>query len=222
MGGFMRLSLIEAGGEEEANVSLGQKLDGAGLGGGKVELRAKKRGQPTGTQPRASCDLTGASDKKWKYVLGVDPGPTESAYAIIRSDYTITQAAKVPNADLSHHILSADRLAALAQVAIEGLVCYGRPVGRETFETAYMVGEIRQICRMAEIPWTIYARPVYANAIAGCGKVTDAVLYQALRLRFGSNSKGGPLYPLRGHSDLRSAFAIAAYWLDCHQRSSSG
>jgi len=167
----------------------------------------------------ATTEATGqASDKKCQYVMGIDPGPTESAYAIIRPDYTIVRAAKVPNRDLQVEDRYSDSRDGLVHVAIEGLACYGRPVGRETFETAYMVGRVCERAEAAGIPWTIYARPVYANAIAGCGKVTDAVLYQALRLRFGSNSKGGPLYALRGHSDLRSAFAIAAYWLDCSGR----
>lgn len=140
-------------------------------------------------------------------VMGVDPGPTMSAYVLIRDDYSIVQAAKVPNSLI-------DIRGGFSHVAIEGLACYGRPVGQETFQTAYMVGRLLERARMADIPATIYHRPEYANAIAGTGRVTDAVLYQALRLRFGGANKGEPLHLLKGQSDLRSAFAVAAYHLD--------
>lgn len=151
-------------------------------------------------------------------VMGIDPGPTHSAYALVREDYSLVTAAKVPNAQIAVTDRYSGSLNDLAHVAIEGIACYGRPVGRETFETAYMVGECRLLCRLANVAYTIYARPEYANAIAGCGKVTDAVLYQALRLRFGGAKKGEPLFALKGESDLRSAYGLAVYWLDSHRR----
>lgn len=145
-----------------------------------------------------------------RLIVGIDPGPTQSAYCYIGLDYTIAAAAKVENrlllGDLYAHPVS--------HVAIEGLACYGRPVGRETFETAYMVGRVLEMADSQGTPWTIYHRPEYANAIAGTGKVTDAVLRQALLLRFGDDCKGGPLYVLKGASDKRSAYAVAVYHLD--------
>ena len=151
-------------------------------------------------------------------VLGIDPGPTHSAYALVRPDYSIVRALKVANDDFRAFFRASLLPDGVHHVAIEGLACYGRPVGRETFETAYMVGDCRTYCRLHAIPYTIYDRPTYANAIAGCGKVTDAVLYQALRLRFGGVKKGEPLFVLKGESDLRSAYALAVYYLDCQKR----
>lgn len=151
-------------------------------------------------------------------VLGIDPGPSASAYALIRPDYSIIRALKLPNDQMHHHLSAALDGDGVRHVAIEGLACYGRPVGRETFETAYEVGDCRAECRRHGVPWTIYARPEYANAIAGCGKVTDAVLYQALRLRFGGTRRGEPLFALKGESDLRSAYGLVVYWLDCQRR----
>lgn len=167
--------------------------------------------------PRASYAVTEASDKKCQFVMGIDPGPTESAYAIIRSDYTIVRAEKVLNHSLAIENWSC-QLDGPCHVVIEGLACYGRPVGRETFETAYMVGRVIERAEQAGIGWTIYARPEYANAIAGCGKVTDAVLRQALLLRFGSDLKDGPLHQLRGATDKRSAYTVAVYHLDKTKR----
>jgi hypothetical protein len=146
-------------------------------------------------------------------VVGIDPGPTHSAYCYVSQDYRIVAAAKVVN-----RLLLGDLYAhPVLQIAIEGLACYGRPVGRETFETAYMVGRVLEVADHQGTPCAIYHRPEYANAIAGTGKVTDAVLYQALRLRFGDSTKGGPLYALKGESDLRSAYAVAVYYLDLTQ-----
>ena len=181
--------------------------------------RAKGKGPSIGcVQPGASYAATGAKGKKGHLVMGIDPGPTESAFAIIRTDYTIVRAAKVPNREINIEDRYSSSLDGLRHVAIEGLACYGRPVGRETFETAYMVGRCCERADLAGVPYTIYARPVYANAIAGTGRVTDAVLYQALRLRFGGVKKGEPLFALKGQSDLRSAFAVAVYHLDCQNR----
>ena len=149
------------------------------------------------------------------FVMGIDPGPKESAYAIVRPDYTLVRAAKLSNPYVCIEIANAETVEGVQAVVIEALACYGeRMIGRETWETAYMVGEFRAEARRAWISWILYDRPTYANAIAGTNKVTDAMLYQALRLRFGPATKGGPLEGLRGCSDLRSAYAIACYYLD--------
>ena len=151
-------------------------------------------------------------------IMGVDPGPTESAYAIVRPDYTLVKAEKLTNIELYTRMEGGLPDAGIHVIVIEGLACYGRPVGRETFETAYVVGDLRTMASKAGISWLLYDRPTYANAIAGTNKVTDAMLYQALRLRFGPATKDGPLYGLRGHSDLRSAYGLAVYYLDCLAR----
>lgn len=153
-----------------------------------------------------------------RLIMGIDPGPTESAYAIVRPDYTLVMAEKLPTLGLYTMIAHAEQHGVRA-VVIEGLTCYGeRIIGRETWETAYVVGDVRTLADRYGLPWTLYDKPTYANAIAGTGKVTDAMLYQALRLRFGASTKDGPLYGLRGHNDLRSAYAIAVYYLDCQAR----
>ena len=168
---------------------------------------------------RANTGTARAGMEGLVIVMGIDPGPTHSAYCLVRHDYSIVDARKVPNAhlDLDDRTIGSD-FCQIAEIAIEGLACYGRPVGKETFETAYMVGRVLEQADRAMTPCTIYHRPEYANAIAGTGKVTDAVLYQALRLRFGEATKGGPLYVLKGESDLRSAYAVAVYHLDVTKR----
>lgn len=148
-------------------------------------------------------------------ILGIDPGPVETAYAIIRLDYSIQSADKLPNSQFILLLMNMPQI--VKAVACEGIQCYGQPVGKETFETCYMIGEIRYIARAMNTPFKLYDRPEYMRQICGCvpakGK-SDSTLWQALRLRFGGDRKGEPLNALKGATDKRSAFAVAAYHLD--------
>lgn len=144
------------------------------------------------------------------YILGVDPGPTESAFALVSDDQRVLQADKVGNDALIDRI----RKDPPAHVVVESMQSYGAPVGRSTFETCYQVGRILQACQDLGIPCTLIPRPEYSRRICGVGKVNDAVLRQALLLRFGGDRKGEPLAALKGNSDKRSAYAVAAYHID--------
>lgn len=145
-------------------------------------------------------------------VLGIDPGTTESGYALIDERYTVLEAGKI-DSDIVNHLI---RMLKPSAVSVESLACYGLAVGREVFETAYWIGEYRQVCKLIDVPIFLYPKPEYGPAITGVRKTTDAVLRQALLLRFGSDAKGGPLFKLKGSTDQRSAFAVAAYHLDKH------
>lgn len=147
-------------------------------------------------------------------VIGIDPGPTESAYALIDPDYTIVDVRKLENGAIHAPVGAWLATGRVRAVACEGIQCYGMAVGREVFETAYMVGEFRRGCWQTGVPWSLIPRQEYARAICGTAKISDAILRQALLLRFGPDTKDGPLHALKGSTDLRSAFAIAVYWLD--------
>ena len=148
-------------------------------------------------------------------IIGVDPGPTESAYCLVTPAYEVFQAGKIHNAQMVAMIKQppTDLVA-----VIEGIQSYGMAVGREVFDTCYQVGRLLQVCDDNDIPSHIYNRPEYSRAICGGGIVTDAVLRRALLLRFGADTKGGPLHLLKGNSDKRSAYAIAVYHLDMTRR----
>jgi Holliday junction resolvasome RuvABC endonuclease subunit len=145
-------------------------------------------------------------------VLGVDPGPRESAFALVSEGYVVLDAGTVGNDDLAALV----RRTAPAAVAVESIQSYGMPVGRETFETCYAVGRALQACADLGTPCFLYPRPEYARRLCGVGKVSDAVLRQALLLRFGGDRKGEPLHRLKGSTDKRSAFAVAVYHRDLH------
>jgi len=146
-------------------------------------------------------------------VLGVDPGPENSAYALVTGDQQVLHAEKVGNDSLIERI----RQDPPAHVAIESIQSYGMAVGRSVFDTCFFIGEVIRTCKDAGIPFTLYPRPEYTRRICGVGKVNDAVLRQALLLRFGGDRKGEPLFALKGCTDKRSAFAVAVYHLDVSQ-----
>ncbi len=142
-------------------------------------------------------------------ILGIDPGPSETAYCLT-SGYDIVKADKVGNSCFFEDF----KEMAPAHVAIESIQSYGMAVGQSVFQTCYQIGRIIQKCVDYGIPYTLYPRQEYARAICGTAKISDAILRQALLLRFGGDKKGEPLFLLKGNSDKRSAFAVAAYHLD--------
>lgn len=144
------------------------------------------------------------------FILGIDPGTTETAYCLIDKNYKILMADKINNEEFINLCFTSPNI----QIACESLQSYGMPVGREVFETAYIIGRIIQKANDNNIPYTLYPRPEYAKSICGVKKVTDAVLKQALEMRFGGYKKGETLAMLKGNSDKRSAFAVAVYHLD--------
>lgn len=145
------------------------------------------------------------------YILGVDPGTVETAYCLIDSDYKIVLADKVVNESFISCCIQSGNM---VHLTIESMQSYGMSVGREVFETAYQIGRIIQRAKDCGLSYTLYPRPEYAKAICGTQKISDSILRQSLLLRFGGDKKGEPLFQLKGNSDKRSAFAIAAYHLD--------
>ncbi len=154
------------------------------------------------------------------YFMGIDPGSEKSAYAILTYadgdfPYLIIDADKVDNATLIKYLQDDEWGLGKLDVAIEGIQSYGMSVGRSVFDTAYMVGRLQQLCDMLGHTSTIYNRPEYAKAICGTQKISDSILRQSLRLKYGDDvKKDDPLYMLRGSSDKRSAFAVITYHIE--------
>lgn len=143
-------------------------------------------------------------------ILGIDPGSTESAFCLINQKYEIIEAGKLPNAEVRRFV----RTKPFGIAAIESIQSYGMAVGREVFDTCYEIGRLMQLIDAIGGKFTLIPRPEYTRRLCGVQKVNDAILRQALLLRFGGDRKGEPLYMLKGNSDKRSAFAVAVYKLD--------
>ena len=167
-----------------------------------------------------------------KAIIGIDPGCEETGWAIIHSDYSIVNAAKVTNQEFLDMIYSFNDLVENPILVCESIQSYGMQMGKSTIETCYMIGRIIEASRHMGFELFLYPRPQYGKAIIGSNKVNDALIRTALENRFGSYDKGkeekrlkngtvkqefvpdGPLFKLSGASDKRSAFAVAAYHLD--------
>ena len=172
----------------------------------------------------------GRTGGKGYRVIGIDPGPAYSAVAEITEAYEIRDAQKLKNdeciewirqamslGDDSRAILPLPALSPVVAVAIEGLRCYGRIVGAEVFETAYMVGRVMQVCEDHGSRCMRYWRQEYGFPLTGSTKVSDSAIRNSLMMRFGGYKKNQPLYRIRSGSDLRTAFALAVYQADWYR-----
>lgn len=144
-------------------------------------------------------------------IIGIDPGPEQTAYAVLNQDYALLWASLGPLEEIYASISERrpDR------VVIEDVLIYQK-AAHHVRDTAYIIGRIQRQCQLVGIPYIMIPRPTYATAICGM-KANDAILRQALALRFGGYGKGEPLALLRGTTDKRAAFAVAAYYLDCQK-----
>jgi len=115
-------------------------------------------------------------------ILGIDPGPQRSAAVLIASgNFGVAVAEVFDNENLIGHV----KRVAWDGVAVESIQSYGMAVGREVFDTCYMIGRIQQACKDRGLSCSLYPRPEYTRRICGTGKINDSILRQALELRFG-------------------------------------
>jgi len=125
------------------------------------------------------------------YILGIDPGPVESAYVCVSDDQKVLFADKVGNDLLIARLKDRSQRAYLPRhVAIESIKSFGKRVGAETFETCRMEGRILQLCADLKIPCFQYGRMKYGKTLIGEGTViNDTLLRRALLLRFGGDGE---------------------------------
>lgn len=151
------------------------------------------------------------------WVIGIDPGPTETAFCAC-AGYEVQWSDKVSTESMIDYI---NALPHKSTIVIESIQCYGMAVGKETFETCYNIGRYMQEAKRMGHTVHLYPRPEYMRSILGAkapkGKA-DSMLWQALKLRFGGDRKGEPLNMLKGTTDKRSAYAVAVYHLDVHEK----
>ena len=151
-----------------------------------------------------------------RYTVGIDPGTYESGVAVI-SNTTLAPilAVKIKNDETvatlrkalaEHGITTAD-----VAFAVEGVTSYGRPVGREVFQTCEWIGRYEEQIKT----WTgRYPERVYRieekKCLCGTGKAKDKDIRRALIGAIGpigTKSNPGPLYGVA--RDAWSAVAVA-------------
>jgi len=160
-------------------------------------------------------------------ILGVDPGPDKTAFVLYDFNMEDYKRSRVTdwsndclNKDLFYHFSKLE----IDQVGCESIVCYGKAVGRTTFETAYMVGRVQQWADERSIPNGIVSNPeirlqLCRTTRAGASESRRAILDRFPRTgggktpEIGTKGQQGPLYGMAGNH-MWSAFAVAVYYSD--------
>ena len=120
---------------------------------------------------------------KQQMIFAVDPGNTESGFAIIRMpDFVVCEFGKVKNEDLLEMLERYSRAKAVDAFAIEMVASYGMAVGKDVFETCVWIGRFIQAIHTKEAAF-VYRKD---EKICLCGslKAKDSNIRQALIDRY--------------------------------------
>ena len=166
-------------------------------------------------------------------ILAIDPGNTESAYVLMRDDYSLmlmpggNSSGKLDNDFMLNMLKSTCTLYSSGlvdsslTVVIEMVASYGMAVGKEVFDTCVWIGRFAQAAmeRGAKVDY-VY-RMQEKIALCHDSRAKDANIRQALIDRFarfdkksgkGTKTRPDTFYGFR--ADMWSAFAVGATWLD--------
>ena len=148
-------------------------------------------------------------------ILGIDPGPTESAYVVYDGTKPV-RFGKVDNEHLRTIVLRSEWLAGTKRLVIEQIACMGMAVGAEVFETAFASGQFAQAWGGE---WDRLKRGEVKLHLCGNTRAKDGNIRQALIDRFGPGKEKaigkkktpGPLYGISGDCWQALALAICYY-----------
>lgn len=143
-----------------------------------------------------------------KTILAIDPGP-ESSQVLTWQNGRVADTSHMDNGELLRYIRGSAKHESWFTVAIEMIACYGMPVGKEVFETCYIIGRLIEICD-GKIPVTRVYRKDVKLALCGTARAKDANVRQALIDLLGppgTKKAPGPTYGVSGHG--WSCLAIA-------------
>ena len=144
-------------------------------------------------------------------VLAIDPGNEQSAY-LLYDGQRVIEFGIIPNDELL--MMSVFRWT--PHMAIEGVQCYGMPVGKEVFDTCIWIGRFMQ--RFGPSAVDIVYRSDIKLYLCNSARAKDPHIRQALIDRFGpgkdkaigKKKSPGPLYGIKSH--CWSALAVAVFW----------
>lgn len=155
---------------------------------------------------------------KTMMVLGVDPGPEQSAYVVF-DGLQIREAAILENTALLKQLITGIPIRWCPEVLVaEKVESFGMAVGASVFETVFWTGRFLQA--WAGRSNRLSRREVKLH-LCHSARATDANIRQAIIDRYGGSLKAigkkaapGPLYGLKSH--CWAAFAVALTWFDQH------
>ena len=151
-----------------------------------------------------------------KTIIGIDPGPVESAYVIWDGE-TILDFGKVENGELLSRLnLGSGHCNILV---IEKVACYGMAVGESVFETVFWSGRFAQawLRDKRENEFSRIPRSDVKMHLCGSMRAKDGNIIQALKDRFepGLQPRQRPKGILKGITkDCWQALAVCVTFWD--------
>lgn len=154
-------------------------------------------------------------------ILGIDPGPEKSAFAVWHTDIPcVATKGYWDNNALLQLLIEAKY--PYSEAAIEMVACYGLPVGKEVLDTALWVGRFKEaILENQSINAELFSRREIVIHLCGSTKAKKAHVNQALIDRFGGKGtvkNQGPFYGVKDH--IWDACAVAITYGDLYVNSS--
>ena len=155
-------------------------------------------------------------------VLGIDPGSTHSAYALIDSETCRPlSVGKIDNHQLRRMLREWVAEDGIDRLAIEMVESYGMAVGREVFHTCVWIGRYSEIYAHGDEAARLLGRPSVKLHHCGQRKAKDANITQALIDRFalgefncGKGTKAAPGWFHGFAADMWQAYAVAVVLAD--------
>lgn len=150
-------------------------------------------------------------------IVGIDPGPRESAIVAISED-GVYRAVDVENGRVVQEVIDCHEWVDAGEsftVAIEWIESFGMAVGASTFETVFAIGQIVERLKWNNYNTRLLPRRDVKLHLCQSPRANDGNIRQALIDRFGkcgTKKNPGPLYGISKHK--WSALAIAVTALD--------
>lgn len=162
-------------------------------------------------------------------IFAIDPGNTESGFAIIRMpEFKLLEFGKISNEDLVTRLeiyaLHGQNLPKPDVFAIEMIAAYGMPVGKDVFETCVWIG--RFIQPIAHLNHTFIYRKEEKIHLCGSLKAKDANIRQALIDRYATfdfkSGKGVKKNPDTFYGVSKDAWQAIAVGVTCYEKMKEG
>ncbi len=145
-------------------------------------------------------------------ILGIDPGPKQTAFALWCGDY-LGLFNILPNDEFIKWIRVQSAMGSIP--VIEMIQSFGMPVGKEIFETVLLIGRIIEIYDCQNLKANLVYRKDIKLHLCGTPRAKDSNIRQALIDRFGSPGTKKSPGILHGVSkDVWAALACAIFWQD--------
>ena len=148
-------------------------------------------------------------------VLAIDPGALESAFVMYDGERPLFN--KLNN----EQTLRIIRKTKADLVLIENLSSYGKPVGRDVFETLIWIGRFVQLCEEKELKYELILRTSIKAWHVGTTAAKDSNVkfslvekYAKFDFKHGKGKKDNPDFFYGFKADIWQAFAIAAYYFE--------